>query len=48
MTGSYHNPVIQRNSLYVLKVLETVIPELGWDRQATTQSEPLANVQMLL
>jgi hypothetical protein len=26
MTGQYHNPVIQRNSLYGLKVLKAVIP----------------------
>ena len=28
MTGPYHEPVVQRKFLLVLKVLETVIPDL--------------------
>jgi hypothetical protein len=38
MTGSAHNPVIQRNSLLVLKVLYSVIYEPDVDRKYSTHT----------
>ena len=36
MTGSDHNPVVRRKSMYVLKVLEPVVPGLDTRRTATS------------
>ena len=42
-----HKSDVQRKSLYVLKVLETVVPELSADRQESTQPGRLAFGEIL-
>lgn len=37
MTGYYHEPVVRRNFLLVLKVLKLAVPDAGADRQPSTQ-----------